>query len=103
MVATLGGLIGIIIAAVALIFTVIELQEARESRDAEAIARNWTILTTKASDNSGKVRALEYLASKDESLSGKDLSCRTVRGTDKDENNKDSCHHPTFLEGLNLS
>ena len=99
----LGGLIGITIAAVALIFTVTELQEARESRDTEAIARNWTILTTKASGNRGKIKALEYLASKKQSLRSIDLSCKTMGGTDKSENNKDICKRPTFLQRLDLS
>ena len=48
---------------------------AEEDREAEGIARNWAILNTPASGNSGKKQAIEYLVSRGEPLQNIDLSC----------------------------
>ena len=47
--------------------------EERVAREEDRVHRAWSILTTKASGNSGKVSALEYLAARGTSLWGIDL------------------------------
>jgi uncharacterized protein YjbI with pentapeptide repeats len=74
----------------------------RVNRD-DALARNWTLLTTPASGNSGKGQALEYLASKGIILDGIDLSCKAMRGTEKSDAGEDRCARPPYLRSLNLS
>lgn len=69
--------IGIWVAVVALVFQVgwsffVERPLQRE----ESIVRAWSVLTTPAQGNSGKGRAMSYLASLNISLDGLDLSCR---------------------------
>ncbi|MCJ8336244.1 MAG: hypothetical protein MJH10_18755, partial [Epibacterium sp.] len=77
-------------------------EQVRANRD-DALARNWALLTTPASGNSGKVQALEYLASKGMVLNGIDLSCKTMGGTDKNEPSEGTCTRPPYLARLNLS
>ena len=107
MAAIVGGFIGIGIAAFAVWnqwkVNEVTLEEFKEA----SIARNWNILTTKAPGNSGKRQALEYLASKKQSLNGIDLSCKTMGGVDilkrKNEEDEEVCNRETFLQGLDLS
>ena len=81
--------------------------EAREAeahaRKVEALARNWQILTTPAPGNSGKVEALEYLASQGQSLRGIDISCKAMGGIEVDESGVKRCKREPYLRGLNLS
>jgi hypothetical protein len=71
---------------------IIDLQD----RKSEAIARAWQILTTRASGNSGKVEALQYLISQRISLNGIDLSCKMMGGI----NGAGKCIRYTWLSGL---
>jgi hypothetical protein len=77
-------------------------EQVRVNRD-DALARNWTLLTTPASGNSGKVQALEYLASKGMVLDGIDLSCKAMRGIEKSDAGEDRCARRPYLKSLNLS
>jgi hypothetical protein len=77
-------------------------EQVHVNRD-DALARNWTLLTTPASGNSGKVQALEYLASKGMVLDGIDLSCNAMRGIEKSDAGEDRCARPPYLQSLNLS
>ena len=93
--------------------TLAELEAAARQREQEGIARAWALLTTPASGNSGKVEALEYLATHlprevDELvgdsvvLSGIDLSCETMGGMEGEDDTA-TCTRPTYLRGLDLS
>ena len=119
-----GGFIGIVVAAYAVYqqqgineeqrtlneeqrkvnaLTFKEIQDASKDGASEALVRNWALLTTPASGNSGKKQALEYLASKGEVLSGIDLSCKTMGGMGLNEYDAEACRRPTYLAGLDLS
>lgn len=74
-----------------------EIKQAAEDRELEGIARSWAILGTVGSGNSGKVQALEFLASKGQPLVAIDLSCERMGGLVGG-----SCQRPTYLEGLDL-
>ncbi len=84
-----------------------EILSGREERKQEAIARNWSILTTQAPGNSGKVSALQYLAFIGQPLEGIDLSCSLMNGLEKivDENGQSylSCEQPVYLVNLQLN
>ena len=83
--------------------TLAEIEENSKFRKAEAIARAWSILTTKAPGNSGKVNALEYLASQGVPLIGIDLSCLAMGGIELQEDGEETCPRPVYLEKLDLS
>lgn len=78
--------------------TLAEIEATASDREADALARAWTLLATPASGNSGKVEALEYLASRGQTLNGIDLSCSAMGGMDESE-----CVRETYLSGLDLS
>jgi len=79
----------------------VERQLEREHRDLERIHNAWQLLTTKASGNSGKKEALEYLHSNGQTLVGIDISCQTMgNGWNR---NTGECDSPTFLKDLDLS
>ena len=88
--AILATVVGLIVASWGL------WEQVRNSRD-DALARNWTLVTTPASGNSGKVQALEYLASKGKALDGTDLSCKTMRGIDRNDKGQETCERPPYL------
>ena len=96
---------GVTVATIGVIAVLMELNLTRKERIKESIARNWTIVTTKAPGNSGKIAALEYLATQKNPtpLIGIDLSCKMMRGTVKTEKGKEKCNRPTYLRGLDLS
>ena len=103
MAAIAAALVGIFLTAFAF-RTQLEInKEEALAREQEAIARSWELITRRASGNSGKVRALEYLASQGQVLSGIDLSCATMGGTELDAEGAETCARRTFLRGLNLS
>ena len=83
--------------------TLAEIEENSKARKAEAIVRAWSILTTPAPGNSGKVNALEYLASQGVPLIGIDLSCSAMDGIERQGNSKEPCSRPVYLEKLDLS
>ena len=56
---------GILIAVVALVFTVMQFWIDLQDRVSERVVRSWAIITTVASGNSGKIQALEYLNRED--------------------------------------
>ena len=103
MAAIAAALVGIFLTAFAF-RTQLEInKEEAVAREQEAIARSWELVTRRASGNSGKVRALEYLASQGQILTGIDLSCATMGGTERDAEGTETCARPTFLNGLDLS
>ena len=69
---------------------------------ASALTQSWLLLTSKSVGNSGKVQALEYLASQGESLDGINLSCKML-GEIKVIKNKEKCIRPVYLGDLDLS
>lgn len=78
-------LIAITIASIAAILASYQFIEERENREIsrqiqkdEAIARSWSMLSTKASGNSGKGFALTQLTQAGIPLSNIDLSCKTM-------------------------
>lgn len=98
-----AALVGIFLTAFAF-RTQLEInKEEALAREQEAIARSWELVTRRASGNSGKVGALEYLASQGQVLSGIDLSCATMGGTELDAEGTAICARPTFLNELDLS
>ncbi len=82
------------------VYSLIAIQEERK-------IWYWTLLTTPAPGNSGKIEALEYLAKQGVSLTSIDLSCRAMRGeetvTKSNGSKKTKCERPVYLEGLDLS
>ena len=103
MAAIAAALVGIFLTAFAF-RTQLEInKEEALAREQEAIARSWELVTRRASGNSGKVGALEYLASQGQVLNGIDLSCATMGGTERDAEGTETCARPTFLNGLDLS
>lgn len=87
---------------VALIFGVWQIWTGAQFNKAESLARNWSILTTAASGNSGKVGALEYLNLENENLIGIDLSCEAMKGTTIDDVGSEYCARKTYLVGLDI-
>ena len=79
--------------------TVREIQASAQARNEEASARAWSLLATRASGNSGKIGALEYLAAQGVPLSGIDLSCQTMSGLTESE----YCLRRTLLRNLDFS
>lgn len=67
----------------------------QDQREIEA----WTLLTTAALGNSGKVEAIQFLAGKGVNLTGIDLSCEIMRGLPPGQN----CDGRTYLRGLDLA
>ena len=103
MAAIAAALVGIFLTAFAF-RTQLEInKEEALAREQEAIARSWELVTRRASGNSGKVGALEYLASQGQVLNGIDLSCATMGGTELDAEGTETCARPTFLNDLDLS
>ncbi len=82
------------------VYSLIAIQEERK-------IWYWTLLTTPAPGNSGKIEALEYLASRGIPLDSIDLSCRTMKGeepdTDPDDPKATKCERPVYLQKLDLS
>ncbi len=76
------------------------IEEEREAREEERKIWYWTLLATPAPGNSGKIEALQYLASNGTPLRSIDLSCRAMRGG---ETVVGECERPVYLEGLDLS
>ena len=102
MAAIAAALVGIFLTAFAF-WTQLEInKEEALAREQEAIARSWELVTRRASGNSGKVGALEYLASQGQVLNGIDLSCATMGGIDVVKGTE-TCARPTFLNELDLS
>ena len=102
MAAIAAALVGIFLTAFAF-RTQLEInKEEALAREQEAIARSWELVTRRASGNSGKVGALEYLASQGQVLNGIDLSCATMGGIDVVKGTE-TCARPTFLNELDLS
>ncbi len=89
------------------VYSLIAIQEEREARKEERKVWYWTLLTTSAPGNSGKIEALEYLASQGTSLTSIDLSCRAMRGeetvTNSDGLETTICERPVYLQKLDLS
>lgn len=86
--------------------TLHEIEEAREERKQEAIARAWNLLTTPASGNSGKIEAMSFLIAQKVSLVDIDLSCETMGGDwfeDEESEEHVGCVRGTYLLGANLS
>jgi hypothetical protein len=79
---------------VALVAAIVELSD----RNAEHSARNWQLVTTPASGNSGKVEALEWLFENETKLVDLDLSCERMAGVRSDG----KCRSLTYLGGLSL-
>ena len=103
------NLSGIIITIATLLLIIHQIIE-------ESIARNWKIVHTEATRNIGKVKALEYLVGKEQSLERIDLSCETMSRMRRIDYNVHSfttntephthCNkleHKTYLKGLDLS
>jgi len=67
------------------------------------LARGWTLLTTPAPGNSGKVEAIEYLASKRQPLDGIDLSCETIGGIETNAQGEAVCVDAPYLNSIDLS
>ncbi len=80
--------------------TLAEIEDARKERQAEAITRAWSLITTPATGNSGKGPALEYLNDQGISLNGINLSCAHMGGGWDAE--KLTCETPTYLRGVEL-
>ena len=87
-----------------------ELEESRRERRHESISRAWQRVNTKAPGNSGKVNAIEYLASEGISLVGIDLSCDAMGGAKRTRSLIDDkqvdlyyCLLPTYLRNLRLN
>lgn len=78
------------------------LEAVYEEQQISAIRLNWELLTSKAAGNSGKVQALEFLASRGESLDRINLSC-AILGEVRDIRGEARCIRRVFLEGLDLS
>ena len=92
-VAVVGTAVGLIIAYLQFV------EQAKDNRN----ATNWMLLTTPAPGNSGKVEAMQYLASKRQPLDGIDLSCEAMGGVGPNERGEEVCVRPTYLGSLNLS
>ncbi|PIE15573.1 MAG: hypothetical protein CSA68_05980 [Rhodobacterales bacterium] len=80
--------------------TLREIKEAHDERQAEAINRAWSLITTRTSGNSGKGPALEYLNGLGIPLQGINLSCAHMGGGWDAE--KLRCKTPTYLRKVNL-
>ena len=97
------AILGFLVAIGGSIFGYLEIRNSVEAREQEAIARAWSIIGTKTSGNSGKGPALEYLHSQGIPLTGIDLSCAAMGGTDMSEDGQtEICIRPTYLRGLQL-
>ena len=77
----------------------IGLEQAREEAEESRIVNAWQILSNRSPGNSGKIAALETLNNAEENLTGIDLSCETMDGMDKKNEN---CDTPTFLANVSL-
>ena len=95
--AILATVVGLVVASWGLWEQVRNSRDDALARSDDALARNWTLVTTPASGNSGKVQALEYLASKGKALDGIDLSCKTMRGIDRNDKGQETCERPPYL------
>lgn len=96
----IGAVVG---SAVGLFFAYLQFGEQVKVNKATALVHNWTLLTTRAPGNSGKVEAMEYLASRRHPLIGIDLSCEAMDGAEVDKQGESVCVRPTYLKSLNLS
>jgi len=81
--------------------TLVEIEAAQKTRREDAIARAWTLLTTPATGNSGKVAAMEFLVAEKVPLVGIDLSCDRMGGGWDAE--KFTCQRPTYLRGAKIA
>lgn len=98
---------GILAAIIAIFLTWSELRAAESARelersdyDEERLARAWSTLTRKASGNTAKGDALSLLLENHRSISGADLSCRTMGGG-WDEKQL-SCERPVVLTNVKV-
>ena len=88
-----------IVAVLALIISIIGLfQTANEAKE-NRIFNAWQILSSRSTSNTAKKAALETLNNDEENLRGIDLSCETMNGMDKKNEN---CDTPTFLAEVSL-
>lgn len=83
--------------------TLTEIQDARAARREDAIARAWSLLTTPATGNSGKVAALEFLVAEKVPLIGIDLSCARMGGEENWNAETYTCLRPTYLRGAKIA
>lgn len=77
----------------------IEMQGREEARQVNA----WSLLTTPATGNSGKRKAMEYLHEQGISLTGIDLSCERMGGAGNWNAEKKRCKRGVYLMGIDLS
>lgn len=83
--------------------TLREIEEARNDRLNDAITRAWVLVTTPAGGNSGKVPALEFLASQRIPLIGLNLSCEAMGGVRAvTDGGSPICSSGAYLSGLDL-
>ena len=99
--ALVAAIVGMFVSFASLWISRSEIQESRRERGADAVARAWTTLSTRSIGNSGKVDALEYLASIGEALENIDLSCEAMGGGPS-TNLENACERATYLFGLNF-
>jgi hypothetical protein len=100
---TVGAFIAFIVAMLTVYQINLELTDLREEREArkeEAIARAWNRLTQRASGNTGKGRALSFLAHSNERFDGVDLSCRAIGDWDFD---KEKCLRRVLMPEVKLN
>ena len=94
----------IIFAIFAIIQTQNEIKLSNESRQEQIETESWSILATKSPVNSGKIKALEYLASRGEPLTDIDLSAKAM-GVESETNEKGEIINykaRTYLQNLDL-
>jgi uncharacterized protein YjbI with pentapeptide repeats len=93
----------VVLTLVGLAFAYQQLQVQAEANRAAASADSWALLNAINTGNSGKIRAMEYLASKQQPFDGIDLSCEAMGGVEENEQGEEVCVRPTYLKSLNLS
>jgi len=98
--AVAATVIALVIAAVGLWVQIIVNKKTLQEIEDTALARSWTLLTTPAPGNSGKVEAMEYLASKEQPLDGIDLSCEAMNRMEKDAQDEENSDEETDSEAV---
>lgn len=79
----------------------LELSMAQTERS--RVVDAWQILANRATGNSGKREALQFLHQSGQALDGVDLSCETMGGQTNWNIKKQRCFRPTYLESLTFS
>lgn len=100
---TVGAFIAFIVAMLTVYQINLELTDIKEERQArkeEAIARAWSRLIQRVSGNTGKGRALSFLAKSNERFDGVDLSCRAIGDWDFSKNR---CIRTVLLPDVELN